>query len=105
MYPWNHERRFNAYPQYFKKTFGQRVQKVSIDAGFSCPNRDGTVAYGSHFVSDIIGNITTRFGIPLKPLLVIKNKVSISIGFGVMSKNGSNSKMTGIMPTNRPVMM
>ncbi len=46
MYPWHHERRFNAYPQYFKKTFGQRVQKVSIDAGFSCPNRDGTVAYG-----------------------------------------------------------
>ena len=46
MYPWNHDRRFNAYPQYFKKTFGQRVQKVSIDAGFSCPNRDGTVAYG-----------------------------------------------------------
>lgn len=46
MYPWNHQRRFNSYPQYFKKTFGQRVQKVSIDAGFSCPNRDGTVAYG-----------------------------------------------------------
>jgi radical SAM protein (TIGR01212 family) len=46
MYPWNHQRRFNAYPQYFKQTFGQRVQKVSIDAGFSCPNRDGTVAYG-----------------------------------------------------------
>ncbi len=46
MYPWNHERRFNAYPRYFKKTFGQRVQKVSIDAGFTCPNRDGTVAYG-----------------------------------------------------------
>ncbi|MDQ8194959.1 TIGR01212 family radical SAM protein [Coraliomargarita sp. SDUM461004] len=46
MYPWQHERRFNAYPQYFKQTFGQRVQKVSIDAGFDCPNRDGTVAYG-----------------------------------------------------------
>jgi len=46
MYPWNHTRRFNAYPQYFKRTFGQRVQKVSIDAGFSCPNRDGTVAFG-----------------------------------------------------------
>jgi radical SAM protein (TIGR01212 family) len=46
MYPWNHERRFNAYPQYFKKTFGQRVQKVSIDAGFTCPNRDGTVTFG-----------------------------------------------------------
>lgn len=23
------------------------MQKVSIDAGFSCPNRDGTVAYGA----------------------------------------------------------
>ena len=45
-YPWGHERRFNAYAQYFKKTFGQRVQKVSIDAGFTCPNRDGTVAFG-----------------------------------------------------------
>lgn len=46
MYPWQHKRRFNAYPQYFKKTFGERVQKVSIDAGFTCPNRDGTVGYG-----------------------------------------------------------
>jgi radical SAM protein (TIGR01212 family) len=46
MYSWQHERRFNAYPQYFKKAFGERVQKVSVDAGFTCPNRDGTVGYG-----------------------------------------------------------
>lgn len=46
MYPWQHSRRFNAYPQYVKAAFGQRVQKVSVDAGFTCPNRDGTVAYG-----------------------------------------------------------
>lgn len=46
MYIWGHERRFNSYTQYFKKQFGQRVQKVSIDAGFTCPNRDGSVAYG-----------------------------------------------------------
>ncbi len=46
MYPWNHNRRFNAYPQYFQSIFGRRVQKVSIDAGFTCPNRDGTVAFG-----------------------------------------------------------
>ncbi len=45
-YPWGHQRRFNAYPQYFRKTFGERVQKVSVDAGFTCPNRDGTVGYG-----------------------------------------------------------
>jgi radical SAM protein (TIGR01212 family) len=43
---WGHERRFNAYAEYFKRKFGARVQKVAIDAGFTCPNRDGTVGTG-----------------------------------------------------------
>lgn len=46
VYPWGHERRFNAYSNYFRSIYGARVQKVSIDAGFTCPNRDGTKAYG-----------------------------------------------------------
>ena len=46
VYSWGHERRFNAYSNYFKKIFGERVQKVSIDAGFTCPNRDGFIAKG-----------------------------------------------------------
>ncbi len=45
-YPWNHSRPFNAYAQYFERTFGGRVQKVTIDAGFTCPNRDGKVGRG-----------------------------------------------------------
>ena len=45
-YPWQHNRRFNAYAQYFKKQFGERVQKLTIDAGFTCPNRDGTLGVG-----------------------------------------------------------
>ncbi|MBN2762975.1 MAG: TIGR01212 family radical SAM protein [Bacteroidales bacterium] len=45
-YPWGNKRRFNSYPEYLKKIFGNRVQKVSIDAGFTCPNRDGTKGYG-----------------------------------------------------------
>jgi radical SAM protein (TIGR01212 family) len=45
-YPWGHTRRFNAYSNYFRNIYGARVQKVSIDAGFSCPNRDGTKGYG-----------------------------------------------------------
>ena len=44
-YPWNHNRRFNAYSEYFKKELGQRVQKLTIDAGFTCPNRDGTISW------------------------------------------------------------
>ncbi len=39
-------KRYNSYPQYIKETFGERVQKLSINAGFTCPNRDGALARG-----------------------------------------------------------
>jgi uncharacterized protein len=45
-YPWGHHRRFNNYTDYFRKTFGGRVQKVTLDAGFTCPNRDGSRGTG-----------------------------------------------------------
>ena len=45
-YPWGDERRFNSYSRYFARQFGGRVQKISIDAGFSCPNRDGKISTG-----------------------------------------------------------
>ena len=46
LFPWGDERRFNSYSNYFTKQFGGRVQKISIDAGFSCPNRDGKISTG-----------------------------------------------------------
>ncbi|MBE0662757.1 MAG: TIGR01212 family radical SAM protein [Bacteroidales bacterium] len=46
LYPWGHSRRFNAYSEHIRKVFGARVQKLSLDAGFSCPNRDGTISTG-----------------------------------------------------------
>jgi len=46
IYPWGNERRFNSYSSYFRDRWGARVQKVSIDAGFTCPNRDGSKSYG-----------------------------------------------------------
>jgi hypothetical protein len=45
-FPWGHSRRYNAYSNYFTKIYGGRLQKVSIDAGFTCPNRDGTKGTG-----------------------------------------------------------
>ncbi|MDX9817547.1 MAG: TIGR01212 family radical SAM protein [Desulfococcus multivorans] len=36
-------RDFNAY---LRDRFGERVQKIIVDAGLDCPNRDGTVARG-----------------------------------------------------------
>jgi radical SAM protein (TIGR01212 family) len=38
--------RYNAFGPFLRKHFGCRVHKVIVDAGLSCPNRDGTVAVG-----------------------------------------------------------
>lgn len=38
--------RYFSYNFYLRQRFGGRVQKVSLDAGFTCPNVDGTVATG-----------------------------------------------------------
>ncbi len=38
--------RYREYSKYLESLFGHRVQRVSIDAGFTCPNVDGTVARG-----------------------------------------------------------
>lgn len=37
---------FNNYNDTLKAMFGERVQKISIDAGFTCPNRDGIKGRG-----------------------------------------------------------
>lgn len=46
IFPWGDERRFNTYSNHFRKIYGARVQKLSVDAGFTCPNRDGTKGTG-----------------------------------------------------------
>ena len=45
-FPWGDNRRFNSYKRFLGTRFGTRIQKLTIDAGFSCPNRDGTVGHG-----------------------------------------------------------
>ena len=40
------ERRYHAWNDHVKARYGGRVQKVSIAAGFSCPNRDGLLGTG-----------------------------------------------------------
>ncbi|MGD9032798.1 MAG: TIGR01212 family radical SAM protein [Desulfobacteraceae bacterium] len=37
-------KRYRDYNTYLKKIFGERVQKISLDAGMNCPNRDGTTS-------------------------------------------------------------
>ncbi len=38
------KKRYTDYNSYLRNRFGQRVQKIAVDAGLSCPNRDGTLS-------------------------------------------------------------
>ena len=38
--------RYNSISDHLKSEFGRKTVKLSIDAGFTCPNRDGTAGYG-----------------------------------------------------------
>ena len=40
------EKRYNDFSSFIRRKFNTRVQKVSIDAGFTCPNKDGTKGVG-----------------------------------------------------------
>ncbi len=46
MYPWGNTRRFNSWSDTARRIYGSRVQKLTVNAGFSCPNRDGTLGFG-----------------------------------------------------------
>jgi uncharacterized protein len=46
-------KRYNTFSAELKRVFGCRVHRISVDAGFTCPNRDGTVGTaGCIFCSD-----------------------------------------------------
>lgn len=38
------DKRYNQYSAHLKQKFGAKVYKITLDAGFSCPNRDGTLS-------------------------------------------------------------
>lgn len=40
------QKRYNTWNNHLRQHFGYKVFKVSLDGGFTCPNRDGTVAFG-----------------------------------------------------------
>ena len=47
------EKSFNNIDYYLKEKFGEKIFKVSLDGGFTCPNRDGTLSYkGCIFCSE-----------------------------------------------------
>ena len=52
IFAWGTSRRFNDYSSFIKNKFGGRVQKISVNVGLSCPNRDGTKGTGGCIYCD-----------------------------------------------------
>ena len=46
------DKRYNQFSEYLKLKFGTKVYKLTLDAGFSCPNRDGTISDGGCIFCD-----------------------------------------------------
>ena len=46
------DKRYNQYSAHLKNKFGVKVYKITLDAGFSCPNRDGTISTGGCIFCD-----------------------------------------------------
>jgi radical SAM protein (TIGR01212 family) len=51
-------RRYNDFSSHLRQRFGCRVQKITIDAGFSCPNRDGKLSFSGCIYCDGQGSGT-----------------------------------------------
>ncbi len=54
----NTDKRYNQFSAFLKNKFGAKVYKITIDAGFSCPNRDGTISKGGCIFCDESGSFS-----------------------------------------------
>ena len=52
------DKRYNQFSAFLKNKFGAKVYKITIDAGFSCPNRDGTISSGGCIFCDESGSFS-----------------------------------------------
>lgn len=52
----NDNKRYYTYSYYLKQTYQQKVFRIPLDAGFTCPNRDGHSAYGGCSFCSIDGS-------------------------------------------------
>lgn len=67
------DKRYNQYSAYLKNKFGAKIYKITIDAGFSCPNRDGTISNGGCIFCDDGGSFSQAHS----NLLSIEEQVKI----------------------------
>lgn len=76
---------FHRYSDYLKERFGVRLQKISIDAGFTCPNRDGKISHGGCIYCN-----NDSFRPPVPTTMSVKDQ--IERGIRVLAKRYSTKK-------------
>jgi len=60
---WNNRKRYYDFKSFLANRFGCRVHKLQIDAGFTCPNRDGKLAVGGCAYCDGRGSTLRQKGL------------------------------------------
>ncbi len=79
---WN-EKRYHSLDYHLKKRFGEKVYKVSLDGGMTCPNRDGTLGNGGcifcsaggsgDFAAPVSQTVTDQINQGIKELKSVKS--------------------------------
>lgn len=69
---WNNSKRYYDFKSFLVNKFGCKVHKVQIDAGFTCPNRDGTIATGGCIYCDGRGSRLRQQG----PLPTVSEQIA-----------------------------
>lgn len=57
----DNKKRYTDYNSYLRNLYGERVQKISVDAGLSCPNRDGALSSSGCIYCNAKGSGTGLF--------------------------------------------
>jgi hypothetical protein len=76
-YTYKKRERYLNYNEVLKKEFTERIQKVSINAGFTCPNRDGSKGWGG---CTYCNNLTFSPGY-CKPSKTVSQQVEEGVAF------------------------
>ncbi len=74
------DKRYNQFSANLKNRFGAKVYKITIDAGFSCPNRDGTISTGGCIFCDESGSFSQAHS------NILSVSQQVSVGAETLSK-------------------
>src|SRR3954468_4729635 len=78
--PLSFKERYRSFARFLRERFGTRVYRVTIDAGFTCPNVDGTVTTGGCVYCD------NRSFSPTRRLPRTTIRAQLERGIGILSK-------------------